>query len=354
MKTTSRWLSVIALAAVAMIAVSARAELMPQQKLMARRAAEADAYRKLAERVMGLQISSRSTVRDFATESDRISASLNHFIKGIRIDPTSTVFYEDGSCEVTAEVTIEKVVTTLKTVCDKYYDGEHWTKDSFEEIKKRTTRDIISEVGCGAATEETLMPDPASLEYVEPLIAGGAKKRKLPSIYLTYGARERLKAKRAAEMDAYRKLIERIYGLQIDSSTMVRDFVTVSDEIRLSSQHALKGVRTGAVCYQADGIVQVQMSLTLEKVVTMLQKICDAKYDGKKWTRSRIANITKNSERKSITVVGMGVLDMRPKTPKPGRTILSGSGSVSTGGHTGHRHIETTTILEETVVIVLD
>ena len=43
----------------------------------------------------------------------------------------------------------------------------------------------------------------------------------LPEIWVKAGPRERLKATRAAELDADRLLAERIYGLQIDSETTV-------------------------------------------------------------------------------------------------------------------------------------
>ncbi|MBN2448065.1 MAG: hypothetical protein JXO22_15150, partial [Phycisphaerae bacterium] len=41
----------------------------------------------------------------------------------------------------------------------------------------------------------------------------------------------RLKAIRAAELDAKRKLAEQVYGLRLTSETLVRDFVTEHDVI---------------------------------------------------------------------------------------------------------------------------
>ena len=46
-------------------------------------------------------------------------------------------------------------------------------------------------------------------------------------------AQKKLLSKRAAEADAYRKLAEAVYGLQINSRTYVKDYVTESDEIRI-------------------------------------------------------------------------------------------------------------------------
>ena len=51
-------------------------------------------------------------------------------------------------------------------------------------------------------------------------------------------AQNKLLAKRAAEADCYRKLAEIVYGLQLSSSTYVRDFVTENDEIRTSGRGA--------------------------------------------------------------------------------------------------------------------
>ena len=56
-----------------------------QKKALSRRAAEADAYRKLAETVRGLQITSETYVRDFIAESDVIRAEMDEFIRGVRL-----------------------------------------------------------------------------------------------------------------------------------------------------------------------------------------------------------------------------------------------------------------------------
>src|SRR6476646_4447712 len=69
-----------------------------QNKLLSKRAAEADAYRKLAEAVKGLQITSDTYVKDFVAESDEIRSELDQFIKGVRLGKPR--WFEDLSCEV--------------------------------------------------------------------------------------------------------------------------------------------------------------------------------------------------------------------------------------------------------------
>jgi hypothetical protein len=56
-------------------------------------------------------------------------------------------------------------------------------------------------------------------------------------------AQGKLKAQRAARMDAIRKLAEEVRGLRVNAETSVRDFVTEYDEIRTS----VDAVITGAV-----------------------------------------------------------------------------------------------------------
>ena len=52
-----------------------------QAKLMAKRAARADAYRKLLEQVLGLKISSRTYVKDMVAESDEIKTNVDGFMR---------------------------------------------------------------------------------------------------------------------------------------------------------------------------------------------------------------------------------------------------------------------------------
>src|SRR5438552_9197811 len=90
-----------------------------QNKLLAKRAAEADCYRKLAECVYGVQLTSDTYVRDFITESDQIRAGVDTFVRGIRLGTPR--YFEDGVCEVDGDVTVAKLITTLKEVHEAHY-----------------------------------------------------------------------------------------------------------------------------------------------------------------------------------------------------------------------------------------
>lgn len=69
-----------------------------QKRLMAERAAIADAYRQLAEIINGVRVDSETVVKDFVTESDVIKTQVSAFIKGAQ--KVGKRYLSDGSVEV--------------------------------------------------------------------------------------------------------------------------------------------------------------------------------------------------------------------------------------------------------------
>ena len=58
-----------------------------QKRLMAVRAAKADAFRQLVEIINGVHVNSETVVKDFVTESDVIKTKVEGLIKGIKKAP---------------------------------------------------------------------------------------------------------------------------------------------------------------------------------------------------------------------------------------------------------------------------
>jgi hypothetical protein len=77
-----------------------------QARIMTERAAKLDAYRNLLEQAYGVNISSRSYVRDFVLKNDSIKARVDAYIRGARV--THTVYHDDGGVEVDMEVTLRQ------------------------------------------------------------------------------------------------------------------------------------------------------------------------------------------------------------------------------------------------------
>ena len=280
-----------------------------QNKLLAKRAAEADAYRKLAEAVYGVKISSDTYVRDFVTESDEIRTAVEAFIKGIRLGPAR--YYEDGVAEVDAEVTVAQLVTKLKEIHAEHYHGRHVTTTDIQQIQERVKTDVIKVTGSGAPRPE-LPPDlPAGIEdVIEPLPPSYTPPLTLsvPPLWKTVGPQARLMAERAATVDAMRKLLEQIKGVRLNSETLVRDFITESDEISARAEGIVVGAaQVGrAYLHEDELIVEVTMEVPVEKVVTKIKELHAEHYHGNKVTTTDVTNIKKTIQRDMIRATGTG------------------------------------------------
>ena len=75
---------------------------LAQARLMAERAAKADALRNLLETVKGVRIDSETTVESFTTKSDRVLTRVSGIVIGARV--VDTKYLSDGGVEVTVAV----------------------------------------------------------------------------------------------------------------------------------------------------------------------------------------------------------------------------------------------------------
>jgi len=70
-------------------------------------------------------------------------------------------------------------------------------------------------------------------------------------------------ALRAAQLDAYRNLLETVKGVRIDSQTTVENYVAQSDVIRSKVEGIVKGARIIKKEYLSDGTVEVTVAMKL-------------------------------------------------------------------------------------------
>jgi hypothetical protein len=73
-------------------------------------------------------------------------------------------------------------------------------------------------------------------------------------------------ALRAAQIDAYRNLLEVTKGVQISSQTTVKDFVTESDVINAQVEGLVKGAKVMNKEYLSDGTVEVTVRMPLNGI----------------------------------------------------------------------------------------
>jgi len=77
----------------------------PQARPMALRAAKLDAMRNLLEATQGVRINSRTTVKDFAVESDIIMSQVQGMVKGAQI--VKQEYLSDGTVEITMQMSLQ-------------------------------------------------------------------------------------------------------------------------------------------------------------------------------------------------------------------------------------------------------
>jgi len=83
-----------------------RVKSLGRRKVLARRAAQIDAARNLLERIQGVHVTSTTTVGKMMRESNRVKTHTEGLVKGMRV--VEVKYSQDGSCEVTAEVSINE------------------------------------------------------------------------------------------------------------------------------------------------------------------------------------------------------------------------------------------------------
>jgi hypothetical protein len=307
MKRYTGWM-VLGVVLVGMSTAMAQDISKEKARLLARRSAEADAYRKLAEAVYGLQIDSRTFVRDFVAESDEIRTEVDTLVKGVRLgDP---VYYEDGSCEVEGEVTVAKVIETLRTAHKKHYRGDSIKVESFTSIERKLEKRVIRAVGMGVPRVDLPADLPPGVEAQLTPVPDTGIKPSIPDLWLRAGPRAKAMATRAARVDAIRKLAERIKGLRLTSRTVVEDFVAQSDEIQTELQATLKtaGEEVGRPYLHNDEyIVEVTMKIPTEQVITTIKTLYSRHYKGDDVKAHQVEDIVKKVVKRDFVATGMGI-----------------------------------------------
>ncbi|MBP0048133.1 hypothetical protein H9C73_05250 [Marinobacterium sp. AK62] len=81
-------------------------ENLVQRRLMALRASEVDAYRKIAEQISGIQVVGDTRVDDFIADRDRLRTYINTFVQGAAI--TEQEFQPDGMAVTTMSLKISR------------------------------------------------------------------------------------------------------------------------------------------------------------------------------------------------------------------------------------------------------
>lgn len=209
----------------------------PRERLKAIRAAELDADRLLAERIYGLEVEAETTVADLAAKEDTINSAVSATLLG-SITTEGPDYLPDGTVQVVRAVKIREVINTLNTAVKGKIlsDGTFETQSNTTKTNTEVKDSVIDVMGNSAL--------PGSEGH------------------------QKIMAKRAAELDAYRRLASRMMGIRLDGQTTIRDMALESDELVASLSQVLKGARPTAIKYNKDdGSCEVTMEIKTADVL---------------------------------------------------------------------------------------
>jgi len=256
-----------------------------QQRLLAKRAGEVDADRRLVERIYGLAVDSDTTVLDLAYVDDEIRGAVEHEIKGIR---TTDVTYTDYlTVQVVRKVTVREVIETIKRTIRRTKTALGIDEDKLENISRETRDTELAALGTGAVPETR-----------GALLVG---------------------AKRAAEMDAFRKLAATVAGEKITADVRIADLALESDRVAASLAASLKGAKVTDVKYHEDDSCEVAMRLVIRQTIERLERSCRRYIEDERITEKEWSNARRDYSDKVIEIVGNGA----PRDEGAGETVPS-------------------------------
>lgn len=128
---------------------------------------------------------------------------------------------------------------------------------------------VITGSGCGGYSN--MQSTESSLDRLKPIV----EKRETISAtgYAVIDiqrhdnpAQRRLLAIRASKLDAYRNLVEQVYGQYLDSNTTVADMVVKSDTFRSKVEGVIYGARLVSITPVGEDTYEVTLSLDKQTV----------------------------------------------------------------------------------------
>ncbi len=244
------------------------------ERIKAQRAAEMDGDRLLVERIYGLKVDADTTVNDLALKEDSVKGAVSASLVGAFTEGEAE-FLPDGRVQIVRAVKVKEICDTLNRVIKgKRLESGAFEKTSENVEAKHETKEKVIEVMGNAAI---------------PGSEGHAKVR----------------AKRAAEIDTYRRLAGRMMGVKITSKSTVRDFCLQDDSIVAALAQTLKAATPTAIKYKTDGSCDVTMQVKVAEIIRTTRRFVNDKSDN--------LDITDEIETKTFSETGTGVIQTQEK-----------------------------------------
>ena len=261
----------------------------PRERLKAVRAAELDGDRLLIERVYGMKVDANTTVNDLALDNDQIGNAVRATLVGA-VNVGEPEYLADGQVQVVRAVKIQEIIETLERAMKRKIlsDGSMKTVSDTSNTTRKVNDKVIDVMGNAAL----------------PGSEGHAK----------------VMAKRAAELDAYRRLAGRMMGVTISGTTTVKDFCLDNDKVVAALSQTLKAATPTAIKYKSDGSCAVTMEIKVADIIRTTRRLMNS--GGEK------TEIKDEIETRTFSETGTGTMHPVGETKKE-ETVTETSGNSS-------------------------
>jgi len=245
----------------------------PGARLMAKRSAEIDAYRKMGERLKGVRISSNTIVKDFIAESDEIRSAFNSFIRGGQFIGKPR-YKAEGVVEVTLRIRQDRLIQTLSRICESKYYGMEWQPGQFRKCSNSTPQ-VIQVVGTGVPPRRNSRFPAKKMAYVPDWATRTLQVTGIgsPPAYFSDAQEAAIVTIRAAEHDAYRQLTIQIMRLKVRGSVTIRDYAAKNRKIQGKLRKFIEGARKRRKRFLSGGRVELKMELSLDPLWQIISRV---------------------------------------------------------------------------------
>ncbi len=241
------------------------------EKIWARRAARAEAIRKLIEQIKAMPLAGKARVGDFLAASPALEAALTGQLVGLP-DAEPAEYAAGGACRVTVAIRVAEVAAALKAVRERHYHGQRFSEQDIAGILAHAEPQVLRQVGRSGPPPELLevplIPYAAGRDYFDRV---GAPTRKYWTERVTDLGRRG--AEEAAVADARRRLTERVKDLPVGGETRLADFAArwAGDE-QIDPRQLLRGMRVLGARHYADAlVVEMDVEISLPTVYAALK-----------------------------------------------------------------------------------
>jgi len=287
------------------LSVSVLGQPDERSRLLARRDAGADCYRKLCATIRGIEIRPGFFVHDFASERGAIKSEIDAFVKGVALG--AATFYEDGTCEVSARVPMVEIINELRSIYERQYQGDRVLATDFDKLEARRGDEMVTIVGAGVPRAELHPELPEGIEDVIGAAVPALRPSAYPVIWRSVSAHQKLAALRMARQDARRKLLERVLCVRVNPTTLFGDLLAEDADLADHASRFVVVARESRRYFHHDELlVDVTVSVSVSQATKLMLKLYKRYYRGGRATIEDIERISRCFNCAMIEATGTG------------------------------------------------